>query len=158
MNPEDKELAEKVIDFFKKSKKSKLIPATDLKHLLPDNNIAEKVIYPLEKDFGLIERCGKSAFRLTNKGWDFTSFSNFKQSSDFINNDFSNSTIGQFNQADFLKNKKTEIKQNIQPKTNEKQQNAIISFIEKFWWQILIPLAIGIILILIEKGIINIGI
>ncbi|WP_100616433.1 hypothetical protein [Confluentibacter citreus] len=75
-----------------------------------------------------------------------------------IYNNFSGSTIGQLNQSDFLKNQNTEIKQIIQPKTNEKQQNAIISFIEKFWWQILIPLVIGIILILIEKGIINIGI
>ena len=132
MKPEDKELAEKVIKFFKDSDKSKLISATDLKHLLPDNNIAEKIIYPLEKDFGLIERFGKHSFRLTNKGSDFTSFSNLKQNTEFINNDFSNSTIGQLNQSDFLKTKKTEIKQTIHPKTNEKQQNAIISFIEKF--------------------------
>lgn len=77
MNPEHKELAEKVIDFFKKSDKSKLIPATDIGHLLPDNTISEKVIYPLQKDFGLIERCGKYSFRLTDKGWDFTSFADF---------------------------------------------------------------------------------
>jgi len=73
-----------------------------------------------------------------------------------INNDFRKSTIGQMNQSDFLKVDKTEIKQTIHPKAKEKQQNAIISFVEKFWWQILIPLVIGVILILIEKGIIDI--
>ena len=81
MKPEHKELAEKVIDLFKNSEKSKLIPATDLKTLLPDSNIAEKVIYSLEKDFGLIERCGKYAFRLTDKGWKFTTFKNFDKES-----------------------------------------------------------------------------
>lgn len=75
-----------------------------------------------------------------------------------INNNFKNSTFGQINQADFLKVDKTEIKQTIHPKTKEKQQKAIVSFIEKFWWHILIPLGIGIVLILIESGIINIDI
>jgi hypothetical protein len=50
-----------------------------------------------------------------------------------------------------LKNLKTEIKQIIHPKTKEKQQNAIISFIEKFWWQILIPLSLGIALLAIQQ-------
>ncbi|MBU2914999.1 hypothetical protein [Reichenbachiella agariperforans] len=81
MSPENKKLAEEVIDFFKKSEKSKLIIATDLKHLLPDDNIAVKVIYSLEKDFGLIERCGKSAFRLNNKGWKFTTFEQLEKES-----------------------------------------------------------------------------
>ena len=89
---------------------------------------------------------------------DFLNWLDGQNTDSNIVNDFSNSTIGQVNQADFLKNKKTEIKQTIQPKTKEKQQNAIISFVEKFWWQILIPLAIGIALILIEIGIIDIGI
>jgi hypothetical protein len=66
--------------------------------------------------------------------------------------------VAQVNQADFLNLKNTEIKQTNHPKTNEKQQNAIISFIEKFWWQILIPLTVGVLLILIEKGVIDIGI
>ncbi len=81
MNPENKELAEKVINFFKKSEKSKLIPATDLKNLLPENNIAEKIIYPLEKDFGLIEKCGKYSYRLTDKGWKFTTFEQLEKDS-----------------------------------------------------------------------------
>jgi len=74
-----------------------------------------------------------------------------------INNNFKDSTIGQINQSDFLKVDKTEIKQTIQPKTKENKQTAIISIVEKFWWQILIPLGIGIVLILIKKGIIDIG-
>ncbi|MCB4809634.1 hypothetical protein LG651_15365 [Tamlana sp. 62-3] len=81
MNPKNKELAEKVIDLFKKSDKSKLIPHKDLLHILPDNNIAEKVIYSLEKDYGLIERCGKEAFRLNDKGWKFTTFDQLEKDS-----------------------------------------------------------------------------
>lgn len=100
---------------------------------------------------------GSRMVKLTEKGRDVKNGKE-KIFGVVINNDFSNSTIGQLNQADFLNNKKTEIKQIIHPKTNEKQQNAIISFIEKFWWKILIPLAIGVLLILIEKGIIDIGI
>jgi hypothetical protein len=67
-----------------------------------------------------------------------------------ITNNFNNSTIGQFNQSDDLNVLKTEIKQTIQPK--EKQQIAFILFIAKFWWQILIPLILGIVLIVIEKN------
>lgn len=66
-------------------------------------------------------------------------------------NNFNNSTIGQFNQSEELSVLKTEIKQTIQPKAKEKQQNAIISFIEKFWWQILIPLVLGIALLAIQQ-------
>lgn len=81
MNPEHKKLAEQVIDFFKKSEKSKLIPAKDISHLLQDRNISEKIIYSLEKDFGLIERCGKCAFRLNDKGWRFTTFDQLEKDS-----------------------------------------------------------------------------
>jgi len=53
----------------------------------------------------------------------------------------------------FLKKyQEIEKKQTSQPIENEKRQNATISFIEKFWWQILIPLIIGIVLIFIDKG------
>jgi hypothetical protein len=68
-----------------------------------------------------------------------------------ITNNFNNSTIGQFNQSDELSVLKSEIKQTIHPKAKEKQQNAIILFVVKFWWQILIPLLLGIVLIAIEK-------
>lgn len=81
MNLEHKKLAEKVIDFFKKSNKSKLSPGRDLLHLLSDNNTAEIVIYSLEKDFGLIERSGKESFRLTDKGWGFTTFKKLEKDS-----------------------------------------------------------------------------
>ena len=58
-------------------------------------------------------------------------------------------------QGGFLeKYQKIEKKQTSQPIEKEKRQNAIVSFIEKFWWQILIPLIIGIVLIFIEKGIV----
>lgn len=67
------------------------------------------------------------------------------------NFDFSGSTIGQFNQSDDLSILKTEIKQVIHPSAKEKQQNAIISFVVKFWWQILIPLLVGIILLAIQQ-------
>ncbi|RKS95657.1 hypothetical protein BC952_1354 [Flavobacterium limicola] len=68
-----------------------------------------------------------------------------------ITNNFNNSTIGQLNQSDELSVLKTEIKQTTQPKAKEKQQSVIISFVEKFWWQILIPLLLGIALIAIEQ-------
>lgn len=92
------------------------------------------------------------------KSWsEFTNWLDGQNTDANIINDFSGSTIGQVNQADFLKNKKTKIKQIIHHKTLEKQENAMISFVEKFWWQILIPLAIGIVSILIERKIIDIG-
>ncbi len=80
------------------------------------------------------------------------------EKSSTIINDFSGSTIGQVNQSKSLIVKQTEIKSTTTPKKKEKQQNVIISFIGKFWWRILIPLLIGIILTMIEKGVINIGV
>ena len=61
-------------------------------------------------------------------------------------------------QSSFDKVTHTEIKQTIQPTPKDIKQNPIISFIVKFWWQILVPLAIVVIGILIERGIIDIGI
>jgi hypothetical protein len=75
-----------------------------------------------------------------------------------ITNTFNNSTIGQLNQSDELSVLKTEIKQTIHPTPKDIKQNPIISFIVKCWWQILVPLTIVIIGILIERGIIDIGI
>lgn len=60
------------------------------------------------------------------------------------------------NQLSFRESKNTSIKQQNQPISNEIKQNPIISFLSKFWWQVLIPLAIVIIGILIEQKIINI--
>lgn len=75
-----------------------------------------------------------------------------------ISNNFNNSTIGVINQESDLKDLNIKIKQTNQPTPKEIKQNPIISFLLKCWWQILIPLAIVIIGILIEKGVINIGI
>ena len=113
------------------------------------------VKYLLDNNF--IKKQEGESFTLTEKGRDKKNGTENKFNLN-INNDFNNSTIGQVNQSDFSKMKKTVIKQPIHPNTNEKKQNAMISFIEKFWWQILIPLVIGIILILIERGVIDIGI
>lgn len=81
MTLEDKILAEEVIDFFKKSDKATLSPGRDIMHLLKDSNTAKRIILPLEKDYGLIERAGKGSFRLTNLGWKFTTFENYEKDS-----------------------------------------------------------------------------
>lgn len=70
---------------------------------------------------------------------------------DNVINHFNNSTIGQFNQSDELSVLKTEMKQMIQPKEKEKQQNAIAESIGKWFWQIVIPLLIGIVLLAIQQ-------
>lgn len=67
-------------------------------------------------------------------------------------NNFNNNTIGQFIQDSDLKDLTIDIKQTIQPKTNEKQQSAIVTFVEKWFWQIVIPLLLGIVLIAIDKN------
>lgn len=81
MTPENKILAEKVIEFFKKSDKAILSPGRDIQHLLKDANTAKKIITPLEKDYGLIERSGKESLRLTDKGWKFTTFDKLEKDS-----------------------------------------------------------------------------
>ncbi|MFE3866850.1 hypothetical protein ACFX5E_02025 [Flavobacterium sp. LS2P90] len=68
-----------------------------------------------------------------------------------ITNNFNNSTIGQFNQSDDLSVVKTEIKKIIQPKEKEKQQNAIAESIGRWFWQIVIPLLIGVVLLAIQQ-------
>ena len=73
-------------------------------------------------------------------------------------NNFNNNTIGQFIQDSDLKNLTIEIKHKSQPIAKEKQHKAIISFISKFWWQILIPVSIVLFGILVERKIIDIGI
>ncbi|WP_310991609.1 hypothetical protein [Aequorivita marina] len=147
MNPKYKDLAEKVIEFFKNSDKYKLVPARDLLHILKDRETAEKVIHPLEKDYGLLERSGKYSLRLTKKGWEFTTFANLEQQRkpNILSENLSNATTAEINKKNSFK-------------TTEKKSNKFILFLEKFWWQILIPLAIGMILLLIERGIIDIGI
>ena len=74
------------------------------------------------------------------------------ESNNSITNNFNGSTIGQLNQDSDLKDLIIDIKQTIHPNTNEKQQSAIVKFIEKWFWQIVIPLLLGIVLIAIEKN------
>ncbi len=81
MKAEHKELAEKVIDFFKKSEKSTLSVRMDLLHILPDSNIGNRIIYSLKNDFGLIERMENGSFRLNDKGWKFTTFDKLEEDS-----------------------------------------------------------------------------
>ncbi len=83
MKPEDKELAEQVIVFFKESDNVMLSPSNHLPHLLPNNNKSKRVIDSLEKNFGLIEKCGEKnkSFRLTSKGWKFTTFEKLEKDS-----------------------------------------------------------------------------
>lgn len=66
--------------------------------------------------------------------------------------------IGGNNQGIQASNINLKIKQQNQPIQQEIGQSPIISFLLKFWWQVLIPLSIIIVGILIEKKIINIGI
>lgn len=117
--------------------------------------ITEILKYKLE----LITSDTKDTYRLTKKGILFTSFEVLQsENNTVILNSFNNSTIGQFNQSDELRVLKTKIKQTIHPSSSEIKQNPIISLIVKCWWQILIPLTIVIIGILIERGIMDIGI
>lgn len=58
-------------------------------------------------------------------------------------------TIGQ-SRFDNLRN--TKIKQTANPKAYDNKQNAIISWLQKFWWQILVPFIIALIILGIDKG------
>jgi len=71
---------------------------------------------------------------------------------------FNENTCHFLKQGGFLKkyiNK--DIKQVNHPIAKEKRQNAIVSFIVKFWWAFIVPLAATIIGFMIDKGILNIG-
>ena len=125
---------------------------TDFNNLLKDRNDTHIITEILKYKLEFITSPTKETYRLTKKGIIFSSFEDFEhEKAKNITNNFNNSTVGQFNQSDDLSVLKTEIKQTTQPKAKEKQQSAIVSFIEKFWWQISIPLLIGIALIFIEK-------
>jgi hypothetical protein len=54
------------------------------------------------------------------------------------------------NQSFFDNSRDISIKQAINPADQPNKKNAIISFIEKFWWTFAIPLIIGLIIIAIE--------
>jgi hypothetical protein len=94
------------------------------------------------------------------KSWtDFLKWLDNQKNESNITNDFSGSTIGQVNQSsEKVVIKKNKITQLDKPTNKTTFWVIIKSFLSKFWWIIIIPLAIGIILIMIEKGIIDIGI
>lgn len=154
-------MTESQINFLKEVKESNNI----VDHKSHEKNISDLINFL--KSYKIISKKNKNSFEVSD-GFLFCKLLDMKSMSDFgkwysdkdksvINNDFSGATIGQFNQSDFLRVNKTEMKQITPPKTTERQQNPIISFIVKFWWAFIIPLAATIIGILIEKGIIDIG-
>ena len=55
-------------------------------------------------------------------------------------------------QSSFDNSRDISIKQAINPADQPNKKNEIISFIEKFWWTVAIPLIIGLILIAIEHN------
>jgi len=56
------------------------------------------------------------------------------------------------NQSRFDNLRKTKIKQIANPIPYDNKQNAIISWLQKFWWQALIPLIIGLIILGLDKN------
>jgi len=56
------------------------------------------------------------------------------------------------NQSRFNNLRDTSIKQTAKPIAYENRQNAISSWLQKFWWQLLIPLIIGLIILYIDKN------
>jgi|GEM_PF-2489987 len=120
--------------------------------LTVNNKISECLV-----DSGFANRKGTN-LALTEKGRDIK---NGKEEmiGISINNDFSNSTIGQVNQSlEKMEVKKNEIKQTVQPTKKPSIWARIMSFCAKFWWKILIPLALIVIKLMIDRGIIDIGI
>lgn len=86
------------------------------------------------------------------KSWsDFLEWLDTQNQDDRVVNDYSGATIGQLNQGNSVKVQKTTIDQSKQQ--NEKRKNKFFSFLINFWWQILIPLTIGILLIIFENNI-----
>jgi hypothetical protein len=151
----------KIIELISEFKKSQTytLYKTDFNKIVNDKSesktIAEILIYKLK----LVKYATKETYRLTENGIVFSSFEELEsEKAKIIMNSFNNSTIGQLNQSDELSVLKTEIKQTIHPTPKDIKQNPIISFIVKCWWQILVPLTIVIIGILIERGVIDIGI
>ncbi len=56
------------------------------------------------------------------------------------------------NQSRFDNLRDTSIKQTAKPIAYENRQNAMSSWLQKFWWQLLIPLIIGLIILYIDKN------
>lgn len=156
-----KTLEYKILKYLSENDSGQLV---DVSQLCQDKVLLKSKLLSLRKEKLISFNSGYAIAGIPNSTWlkakiefkglDYLDSLNNKSN---MTNDFSGSTIGQVNQSEFLKVDKTEIKQTNHLKTKEKQQNSIVSFIVKFWWQILIPLLIGIVLLMIEKGVIDIG-
>jgi hypothetical protein len=93
-----------------------------------------------------------------NSWTDFLNWLDGQNSDSSIVNNFSGSTIGQVNQSDFLKVEGTNIKQNVGGSTTKPKKNyPILSKLIEYFWPLIISIISGIILLMIERGIIDIG-
>ncbi|MCX7552094.1 hypothetical protein [Xanthomarina sp. F2636L] len=81
MKPKDKELAEKVIKFFKDSDKAELSFRAHLIHLFNDKDKSIRIMNSLRLDFKLIDKNENGSFRLTDKGHKFTTFAQLEKDS-----------------------------------------------------------------------------
>ncbi|HEX9600470.1 MAG TPA: hypothetical protein VF985_03175 [Mariniflexile sp.] len=84
MNPEHKELAEKVINVFKESEKDTLYFPDDLAHLFPNENTAKLITNNLT-ELGLLKLINKGFFRITNKGLNFKGFADLEDKAEIEN-------------------------------------------------------------------------
>lgn len=111
--------------------------------------------------FGLVYEKPKHQWRLTDKGYNAVSSGFDKWLAD--NNEpaahFTAENISiitgnrnKVNQSRFDSSRDISIKQTTNPITYENKQNAISSWLQKFWWQLLIPLIIGLLVLYIDKN------
>ena len=84
MNPEHKELAEKVIIVFKTSNKDTLYFPDDLANIFPNEDTAKLVTNNLI-ELGLLKLISKGFFRITNKGLNFKGFTDLERNEEIEN-------------------------------------------------------------------------
>ncbi len=125
-----------------------------------DDGIDKRKAIQKLKAFGLIHEQPKSNWRLTEKGYKaiLIGFDNWVISNNkhtpFISADNISIITGDNNRVDqsrFDNLRNTEIKQTENPIAYENKQNAEISWIQKYWWQVIIPFSIGLILLILDK-------
>lgn len=111
--------------------------------------------------FGLVYEQPKYQWRLTDKGYEAASvgfnswLADHDKSTSFISADNVSIITGDgnnVNQSRFDNLRDTNIKQTAKPIAYENRQNAISSWLQKFWWQLLIPLIIGLIILYFDKN------
>ncbi len=78
MKKEHKEIAEKIIDELKKSKNG-IISKTSMSRFSNDRLVLSSITKSLLEDFKIINEYGKHNFRINDKGWNFTSFSDLEK-------------------------------------------------------------------------------